>query len=105
MTKKEFRIYPGMVNFTIGIDENNQVTTVQFGNDLPYYRTSCFSTRIITENIALFKGAVKYMLIANPKDFTELYKLLKENDPEMFVYMEEIVTEIGAMCLNLSMIE
>lgn len=104
MTVKDFRIYYGMVNYTIGIDKDNKVSLVQFGNDLPYYRTACFSKRILkdTTGINIFKTAIKFFLVAKPEEFMNFYEMLYQNDSEMFEYAKEVVEEIGSICLHLS---
>lgn len=104
MIDKKIRIYPGMINFTIELDEKNQISSVQYGNDYPFYR-NFGGTKKISDNKKVLKWAFKYMLITDSEDFAKLYKLLKDNDPEMFAFAKEVVDELGSICLNISLIE
>lgn len=104
MANKKFRIYPGMVNYTIQLDDENRILSLRYGNDYPFYRNTVLGNKI-NENIEILKIALKYMLIEEPQNFEELYKLLKDNDPEMFAYVEEVVDELGGICLKISSTE
>lgn len=101
MINKKIRIYPGMINFTIELDEKNQISAVQHGNDFPFYRSFGGSNKI-KENIEVLKWAFKYLLITDSENFAKLYELLKDNDPEMFVFAKEVVDELGGICWQLS---
>ena len=91
MTKSKFRVYGGVVNYTIELDENNRVYALRLGA-VEYYFRSCFGKDDIDRDT--LKVAFKYLMIEEPKKFQELYRLLKENDSEMFEHLTEVVENL-----------
>lgn len=97
---KKYQVYLGVINYTITLNENNRIESLRDGNQIPYSRNSICAEKI-TDHIPTLKNAFRYMLVAEPEEFQNLCVLLKKNDPEMFRYLEEVLTDISVRCINL----
>lgn len=97
--QNKYWVYLGVINYKIHLDSNNRIDYLQVGNDIPQ-RRDCFGNDSL--NRTTLKIALKYLLVAEPKQFKDLYKLVKENDMEMFPYLDAVVKDLGSYCFSLS---
>ncbi len=95
---KEIRVYCGVINYTVILDESNRIYALQEGNCDKYFR-DCWGKDDIDRK--MLREAFRYMLIAEPERFKELYKLLKENDRDMFLHADAVVHKIKDYCMEI----
>ena len=93
---REFKVYCGVINYTIVLDGRNRVMELRIGNMAAIYHRSNY----IDEKI--LKDAFRYMMITEMGQFEELYQLLKKNDSEMFAHAYSATSEMRDACLKLT---
>ena len=93
---KIYQVFSSLINFTIYLDTEGKFKSVQIGNENPSHRVS-----FEDEDWKILKRALKFLFIEEPEKFKELYTTLKENDPEIFKYVNSVVESIEEYCKNL----
>ncbi len=103
MKENKYQVYLGVINYTIILDEKNKIKKLKVGNSEIYFRNCGFPSALeISSNLQVLKTAFRFMFISEPETFKQLYILLKNNDLEMFMYVKEVLNELGTFCLELS---
>ncbi len=103
MKENKYQVYLGVINYTIILDEKNKIKKLKVGNSEIYFRNCGFTSALeISSNLQVLKTAFRFMFISKPETFKQLYILLKNNDLEMFMYVKEVLNELGTFCLELS---
>ena len=94
--RKEFKVSVGCSR--IVLDKEGRIESLTRGNEIPQYRDML--DHDIDRN--LLRYVLRHLLVEAPEQFSELYMSVKENDPEMFVYVDSVVNSVGIFCLALT---
>lgn len=90
-----YQVYCG-VNYTIYLDTEGKFEALQIATENYSYKV-CFEEVYLKK----IKHALKLLFIEEPEKFNKLYTTLKENDPEIFKYVDSVVESIEEYCKNL----
>ena len=94
--RREFKINVGY--YRIILDKEGKIDCLIRGNETPQYWK--FLDHDIDRD--LLRYVLRHLLVEAPDQFSELYMSVKENDPEMFVYVDSVVNSVGIFCLALT---
>ena len=94
--REEFKVNVGYYRIVLG--EDGRIESLIRGNDIPQYRD--FLDHDIDRD--LLRYVLRHLLVEAPEQFSKLYMSVKENDPEMFVYVDSVVNSVGIFCVALT---
>lgn len=94
----KFVLKCGRDTYTLELDDANRIHQLKV-NVMQIFAESYDRERINRETL---RNIFKYLLIADPEQFAELYKLLQQNDPVMFESMENLACEMRDFLLKLT---
>lgn len=87
---RKFEVKCGTDTYTLELDDANRICQLKV-NVMEIFAESYDRKCIRGQTL---KNLFKYLLIANPEQFAELYKLLQQNDPVIFNFVENIAWEM-----------
>ena len=97
--EKKYQVYFGLEGYTIALDMKGKLFYVQVANAKPIYRENILAN---LSNRETLDYALKFLMVAEPASFIELYMTVYENDMEMFRYFKNAVNSVGTYCVLLS---
>lgn len=97
--EKKYQVYLGTESYIIALDAKGKLYYVQVEKQRPIYRENILANVL---NKQTLDYALKFLLVAEPASFIELYMTIYENDTEMFKRFKKIVNSVGTFCVLLS---
>lgn len=84
----EYNVNLDVIDYQILLDKDKKIYSVKSRNRhfKQLREDSDFNTNYVTD-------ALRIMFLYEPEQFEELYQILKENDPDMFIYAAMVVNQ------------